>query len=120
MNQKIKSALNQEYGQFIKYVKENPIRCIRASLESLAMCTLMVSWIFYIMKPYLDDMNNYGVGHMNYDPIVVFSIAGFVFLSFFFLMSTGWYYINKGLKRILGRYERPLTESQDGKLEDEK
>lgn len=129
MNQKVKDFLENEYYHPIRnYVKDRPIRCVRAGLDCICICTLMVSWIYYVMKPFLDDANNYGGSTLHYDPIAVLGICGFVFLSFFFLMTWGWFYISKSLKRgfrsLESKYDKPLvtsqTESQDSNREKEK
>ena len=105
MNQKVKSYLNEEYNSIKYYIENNFVRCIRAGIESIIMCILMLSWIEYIMKPYLADMNNYAINTPHYDPIVEFSIAGFVMLSFVFLMTFGWSYIHKYLRKAFGKHE---------------
>ena len=106
MNQKVKAYLENEYKALVKYVKENPVRCIRAGIESIIMSSLMVSWIFYVMKPFLEDGNKYGISGTHFDPIAVLGIDGFVMLSFVFLLTFGWFYISKGLRMASKKYEQ--------------
>lgn len=107
MNEKVKSYLKEECKGFLFYVNNNFVRCVRAGIEATIMCTLMISWIDYVMKPCLNDSSNYGVSSGHFDPIVVLCISGFVILSFVFLLTFGWSYLHKYLRLGFNKYEKP-------------
>lgn len=104
-SENVRYSLNEDYKGLIFYVKHNSVRCVRSGIESIIMCILMVSWIVYILEPFFADLNNYGASSNHSDPIVVISIAGFVFLSLYFLLTHGWYWISKSLRIGFKKYE---------------
>lgn len=75
-------------SDFISSVKKTPkIQIITWIFQGIILTTVVLGWINYIMIPVTEEMTKYSDSTEDPNAVIILSMAGFLFLSFWFSMT---------------------------------